>query len=144
MKISANTITFLTALAAAIGYGGWAVFANFEHGMHAWMMAGVIQGAYAFVSTLSITHIARWVFLKCNCAIKGIITGFIASFIVMLALNNFARAYLGKHISDGVFGVSRFQITYRASARRKEKCNEINSPREYSCKRFTTYKDDTS
>jgi len=86
MKISANTITFLTALAAAIGYGGWAVFANFEHGMHAWMMAGVIQGAYAFVSTLSITHIARWVFLKCNCAIKGIITGFIASFIVMLAL----------------------------------------------------------
>ena len=86
MKLSVKTITFLTAIAAALGYGGWAVFVNFEHGMHSWLMAGIVQGAYAFVSTLSITHIARWVFLKCKCAFKGITTGFIVSFIVMVAI----------------------------------------------------------
>lgn len=81
-----NASTLLTALAAAIGYGGWAVYANFEHGAHAWAMAGVIQGAYAFVSTLSITHVAHKVYVKYGCKIRGIITGFFMSFIIMLAI----------------------------------------------------------
>lgn len=86
MPLSAKTLTLLTALAAALGYGGWAIFANFEHGIKPGVIAGLVQGVYAFISTLSITHIARWVFLKFNCAWRGITVGFIASFIVMIAL----------------------------------------------------------
>ena len=76
----------LAALAAALGYGGWAVYVNYAHGMQAWAMAGALQGAYAFASTLSITHIARWVFFRYGCAYRGITAGFVASFIVMLAI----------------------------------------------------------
>lgn len=76
----------LTALAAGIGYGGWAVFANYEHGPHAYLMAGIIQALYAFASTLSITHIAHWTCQKCNHGLTGITIGFAASFIIMLAI----------------------------------------------------------
>ena len=82
----ANTSIIVTSLAAALGYGGWAVYVNYEHGVHAWMMAGAIQGTYAFLSTLFITHIARIVYLKCGCKIRGILTGFGMSFLIMLAI----------------------------------------------------------
>jgi hypothetical protein len=81
-----NTSTFLTAVAAGLGYGGWAVYANYEHGMHAWAMAGGIQAVYAFFSTYCITHVARWAFVKYDCGVKGILAGFAMSFIIMLAI----------------------------------------------------------
>ena len=77
---------FLTALAAGIVYGGWAVYANYDHPPHTWIMAGIIQATYAFISTLSITHVARKTFEKHDCGIKGIMAGFMMSFIVMLAI----------------------------------------------------------
>lgn len=80
-----NTI-FLTALLAAAVYGGWAAFANYDHGLSAALMAGGIQGVYAFISTLSITHVARWAFLKYKCGWHGITAGFLMSFLVMLAI----------------------------------------------------------
>lgn len=76
----------LAATAAAIIYGGWAIYANFEHGAHAWGMAGIVQATYAFVSTLTITHIAHWAFLRTGGGSRGITTGFVASFIVMAAI----------------------------------------------------------
>ena len=62
----------LTALLAAVGYGLWAVFANFEHGAHAWLMAGCVQAVYAFFATLSVTKVAHYIFLKCKCGFRGI------------------------------------------------------------------------
>jgi hypothetical protein len=82
----ANSTAFFTALAAAIGYGGWAVFANYEHGVYAWVVAGFIQASYAFFSTFFITHVAKWTFIKYDCGFKGILAGFGTSFIVMLAI----------------------------------------------------------
>ena len=76
----------LTALAAAIGYGGWAVYANYEHGLHVWAMAGAVQAVYAFFATLCITHVARWVFFKYNCGWSGVLAGFVMSFIVMMII----------------------------------------------------------
>lgn len=81
-----NYQDLLTALAAGVGYGGWAAYANFEHGGHIWMMAAMVQGIYAFFSTLFITHCARLVFIRSDCGIKGVIAGFTASFILMLAI----------------------------------------------------------
>lgn len=76
----------MTALFAAVGYGLWAVFANFEYGAHAWAMAGGVQAVYAFCATLSVTKVAQYIFLKCKCGVRGICLGFVASFIVMLAI----------------------------------------------------------
>ena len=85
----------LTALAAGLGYGGWAFYANFEYGFPTAMMSGSIQGVYAFLSTLCITHIAHLTFLKFKCGYRGIFSGFVASFIVMLALPLIVHNYFG-------------------------------------------------
>ena len=76
----------LTAVAAALGYGGWAVYANYEHGTHAWLMAGLVQASYAFCSTFVVTYVAQRTFTKYDCGIKGVCAGFVASFVVMLAI----------------------------------------------------------
>jgi len=84
--LQANFSVYLTAVAAAIVYGGWAVFANYEHGVHAWAMAGVIQGVYAFISTFCVTQLAKGVFAKCGGGVRGLMTGFTVSFLLMLAI----------------------------------------------------------
>ena len=76
----------LNATAALLVYGAWAVYANYEHGRDAWVMAGMVQGVYAFLSTLSITVVAKAVYIRCGCGKMGISIGFITSFIVMLAI----------------------------------------------------------
>ena len=86
---------FSTAVLAAVVYGGWAVYANYGPDQHVWLMAGGIQGTYAFISTLSITHVARWAFLKYKCGWHGIKAGFLMSFIVMLALPLAVHSYFG-------------------------------------------------
>jgi hypothetical protein len=81
-----NFSTLLAALAAALGYGCWAGYANYEHGQSAWVMAAGVQGAYAFLSTLSISHVAHRTFLRHNRGIRGILVGFGMSFALMLAI----------------------------------------------------------
>lgn len=75
----------LIALAAGLGYGGWAVYANFGHGMQAASMAGMVQGIYASALTGCITKVARWAFLKYNGGIRGGLAAFGLSFLLMLA-----------------------------------------------------------
>lgn len=49
-------------------------------------MAAGVQGAYAFLSTLSITHVARRTFLRHNRGIRGVLIGYGMSFVLMLAI----------------------------------------------------------
>lgn len=79
-------IAILSALAAMFVYGGWAAYANFEHGRDAWTMAATIQGIYAFISTLSVTVCAQWIYMKCGRGVRGIVLGFSISFVLMLAI----------------------------------------------------------
>lgn len=81
-----NFSTILISLAAAMGYGAWAVYANFEHAFMVFMIAGLIQASYAFLSTLCITHVARWVFLKFKCGLRGVSAGFVLSFLLMFMI----------------------------------------------------------
>lgn len=74
----------ISAILAAVGYGGWAVYINFEHGQQACITAGLVQGTYAFASTLFITKVAHFVYQKCGYGKRGIIFGFFTSFLAML------------------------------------------------------------
>lgn len=85
-KASQYSTVLLNATAALLGYGAWAVYANFEHGQEAWLMAGIVQGVYAFISTLSITIVAKRIYATCGRGKMGIFAGFTASFPVMLAI----------------------------------------------------------
>ncbi|MBI1300708.1 MAG: hypothetical protein GC137_03525 [Alphaproteobacteria bacterium] len=86
---------FLTALAAGLGYGAWAFYANLDHGFSTALMSSSIQAIYAFISTLTITHVARYVFLHYKCGYKGILAGFVLSFLVMLAIPLVVHNYFG-------------------------------------------------
>lgn len=83
-KAHTELTPYINATAAMVIYGGWAVFANFEHGRAAWLTAGVIQGFYAFASTLTVTVIAKKAFFKFGCGTKGLLLGFLTSFFIML------------------------------------------------------------
>ena len=78
--------TIFNACAAALVYGLWAFYANSEYSFITSSRAAIIQGIYAFISTLLITHVAYKVFLHYKCGVKGVTTGFCVSFIVMLIL----------------------------------------------------------
>lgn len=83
---SPRTTSLINAIAAFWLYGGWAVYANFEYGQKVGLTAGLIQGVYAFCSTLSITLIALWVYRRCHNRSVGLVAGFSVSFMVMLII----------------------------------------------------------
>jgi hypothetical protein len=74
---------YINALAAALVYGGWAVFANFEHGAGAWLWPSLAHAVYAFFSTLIVTKTAVFIYERVGCAWRGILLGFMGSFVVM-------------------------------------------------------------
>jgi len=90
-----KSAALLTAISASLGYGGWAVYANYEHGTHAWLMAGLVQATYAFFSTFFITYVAQCTFVKYDCGIRGVFAGFLASFVLMLAIPLTVHGFVG-------------------------------------------------
>ena len=52
-----------SVLAGALGlvaYGGWAVFANYDHGIAVALRSGAVQGSYSFALTLTMTLLTEW------------------------------------------------------------------------------------
>lgn len=45
----------LSSIAAFVLYGGWAVFANWSHGLRAGLLADLAQGSMSFLSTALLT-----------------------------------------------------------------------------------------
>ncbi|WP_156312569.1 hypothetical protein [Marinagarivorans algicola] len=81
-----HTTPLINASMALLLYGSWAFYANIEHGYAAGLIAGSLQGIYAFGSTLCITLVALWVYKRCGGGMVGISAGFSLSFIVMLII----------------------------------------------------------
>ena len=52
----------LAATAGLLVYGSWAFFINYEHGTLAALKAGLTQGSYSFVLTLSMAFLMEWLF----------------------------------------------------------------------------------
>lgn len=57
------------AVGAFVLYGGWAVFANWEHGTEAALLAGVTQGALSLASTIVLTTAMEWVFARLSAGV---------------------------------------------------------------------------
>ena len=62
----------LNSILAGLGYGAWAIYANYEHGMDAWLMAGILQGLSSFSITLGLTIIATRLYHYFGRRVKGI------------------------------------------------------------------------
>lgn len=78
-----NFVILGNALLAMAVYGGWAIYANYDPDLSVPLMAGAVQGASAFLSTLVLTLCALWVYRKVGGGVKGIVVGFVCSFILM-------------------------------------------------------------
>ena len=112
-------------------YGGWAIFANFEHGRSAWLMAGIIQGIYAFGSTLAITVVAYWAYIRIGSGIQGILCSFGLSFLVMLSIPVSIHTVAGtpdilQTILPGLIWGSGYLIAYLVLTDRKKKSRDDN------------------
>ncbi|MEN1727225.1 MAG: hypothetical protein AAGJ52_02185 [Pseudomonadota bacterium] len=123
----------LIALLAAVGYGAWAAYANHEYGLETAVMAGTVQAVYAFLSTLSVTHVARWIFFRFGCAIKGIAAGFLASFVVMLLFPLVVHRLAGtpdlwQTILPGLIWGSVYLLGYLVAVDRRERQSQRAQP----------------
>ena len=80
--------SFLSGLAGFFAYGGWAVFANYEHGMEVAMRAGLAQGTFSLVITFVMTIFTEWVYIR-----VGDVPGKLYTITGMISLTLFASAY---------------------------------------------------
>ena len=56
--------SLLSGVAGFAAYGGWAYFANMEHGVAVAMRAGLVQGTYSLVLTFFMTLFTEFAFVK--------------------------------------------------------------------------------
>lgn len=75
----------LAPLLAAVVFGGWAAFVNGEYGLFVSARSGLGQGIYALFATWIVTRTAEQVFSYFGSGTHGFITGFVASFLVMIS-----------------------------------------------------------
>lgn len=61
MSFANNSLTrsIVSGLAGFVAYGGWAFYANYDHGVEAAMQAALTQGSYSFCVTLVMETLFR-------------------------------------------------------------------------------------
>ena len=93
-----NSPLLRSALAGGAGfvvYGGWAVYANIEHGTTIGIRSGLVQGTYSLVLTFIMTLVTEWLFAM----LAGLRLGR-SIVIVVVCLMLFVTAY-GIHVVVG-------------------------------------------
>ncbi len=56
--------SLLAGLAGFVGYGGWAWYANLDHGADIAMRSGLVQGGYSLVLTFVMTLVTEYLFAR--------------------------------------------------------------------------------
>lgn len=62
MSSAAFLRSLLAGLAGFIGYGGWAWYANLDHGTDIAMRSGLVQGGYSLVLTFLMTFVTEYLY----------------------------------------------------------------------------------
>jgi hypothetical protein len=57
MIINPRAAQIVAPLAAAAFYGGWAMYSNWQFDINTVITAGIVQGGFAFISTLVLTSL---------------------------------------------------------------------------------------
>ena len=72
----------LAGLAGFFVYGGWAAFANAEHGSDIAMRSGLVQGSYSLALTFAMTYVTEYIFGRTRALVA---TTFLVSAILFLS-----------------------------------------------------------
>ena len=77
----------LSAVAAFVLYGGWAILANYDHGLTKAFTAGLTQGLMSMVSTAFLTAGMEWIFAACSAgALRYFTTGLTPITLVLVIM----------------------------------------------------------
>ena len=85
-KSRVSIIDVLCSVAALIGYGGWAVFANYGFSVTAAWRAGCVQGIYASTSTLLLALAIRNIYFFMGSGHRGKLIAFAAGIVIIISL----------------------------------------------------------
>ena len=127
MQTPQKTIIKISLL-AALGYGSWAVFVNYDYGMMTWMKAGLAQGSTSFMMTFFLTNLAYMSCHKAGYGKKGIGTGYLASIIAMVVIPYTAHSIAGTpriwaSMAPGLIWGSVYIIGYLVTLNKKYRTN---------------------
>ena len=87
-QLSALQRSFISGVAGFIVYGGWGFWVNMSHGTEMGVMAGLIQGSYSFVLTLSMTIVMEYLMrMLAGVRARQVIT------VVTVSIGTFVVAY---------------------------------------------------
>ena len=130
MQKSQKTIAAISLL-AAFGYGGWAIFVNYEYGTMAWVKAAVAQGTSSFLMTFFLTNIAHGVCHRAGYGKKGIILGYSSCLVVMVTAPYTAHTLSGTpriwaSMAPGLIWGSIYIIGYLVTIDRKQRTTSSN------------------
>ena len=76
----------VSCVLAALGYGGWAFFANFDTSASAAWRASILQGCYAFGSTLLLNTAVRTISRKLGGGPRGKTIAYICGLIIIVSI----------------------------------------------------------
>jgi hypothetical protein len=117
----------LVGLAAFIGFGGWAVFANRDHPTSDMIRAGIAQGSFSFLSTTCSVLVLEFLYRlgrtpgqKLALAILGTPTIIMGSMTIGHIINKTPNVFvtlIPSYISAGVFVVVYSLNLHRLSKR---------------------------
>ncbi|MEO0508611.1 MAG: hypothetical protein AAF065_01985 [Verrucomicrobiota bacterium] len=85
-KLRVSTMDLVSSVAAALGYGGWAVFVNYEVSPMSGWRAGCVQGSYAFCSTLFLTIAIRKIYYLGGSGKRGRLIAFAVGIVIIISL----------------------------------------------------------
>lgn len=76
----------IAGFAGLVGYGSWAAYANFDHGMAIAVRSGLVQGTYSFVLTFLMTWVTEGLFAKlASMPMGAVVTTVVVSFILFVS-----------------------------------------------------------
>ena len=78
--------TVIFSICAFLMYGGWAAFANLQHGLGKSLMAGLTQGSLSFVSTAILTTAMEMVFSRMSAGVARFLAAGVGPITIALLL----------------------------------------------------------
>ena len=73
----------LSGFAGLMGYGGWAYYANYMHGLMAGVKAAVVQGGYSFALTFTMTMLMEKIFHLFRNPVKRFVITFLGTCFIL-------------------------------------------------------------
>lgn len=81
--LNSNQRSFISSVVGLFGYGGWAYYANYMHGLMVGVKAAIVQGGYSFALTFAMTMLMERIFSFFDNPIKRFAITFLGTCLLL-------------------------------------------------------------